>query len=183
MNWIIRHFTPISILSIIFSILWIGLTSFLLPLPVHQSASAPRAGFSAPDFSLPDLQGSSLQLGDLKGKVVILNFWASWCSPCKAEMPAFQSVYSQWKEEGIEIVAVNTTSQDSLAGIQSFVSSYQLSFPILLDSDGSVNQLYRVQALPTTFLIDRQGMIREVIIGGPVPEASLIQKVEMLIKE
>ncbi len=98
-------------------------------------------------------------------------------------MPAFQSVYSQWKEEGIEIVAVNTTSQDSLAGIQSFVSSYQLSFPILLDSDGSVNQLYRVQALPTTFLIDRQGMIREVIIGGPVPEASLIQKVEMLIKE
>ena len=134
---------------------------------------SPRAGFLAPDFSVETLEGDVLTLSDLRGRPVILNFWATWCPPCRAEMPALERVHRELGAEGLQIVAVNATSQDTRAAAADFAAAYGLSFEIGLDSNGEVQRSYLVRALPTTFFIDRQGEIREVVLGGPLAEAYL----------
>jgi peroxiredoxin len=144
---------------------------------------SPQEGFSAPDFTLTTLAGESLTLSDLRGKVVLLNFWASWCLPCKAEMPALQHAYIDYRDLGLEIVAVNTTYQDTEQNARAFVEEFQLTFPIPMDLDGSVSDKYTLHGLPTTFFIDRQGQIQKVVVGGPMSEALIRSQVEDLLKE
>jgi cytochrome c biogenesis protein CcmG/thiol:disulfide interchange protein DsbE len=134
---------------------------------------APRQGFLAPAFDLETLNGGSRSLADFQGQVIVLNLWASWCPPCRAEMPAIQSLYEQYKDQGLVVLAVNMTYQDSVSSAASFTNEFGLSFPILLDRTGLVGKLYRMRALPTTFFIDRQGEIQEVIVGGPMSELTL----------
>jgi len=143
----------------------------------------PREDFPAPDFTLDHLDGGSTQLSDLRGNVVIVNLWASWCAPCRAEMPAFQKLYNANRERGLEVLAVNSTFQDSETDARNFAGQLGLTYPILLDREGVVSRQYRLQALPSTFIIDRSGIIRTVIIGGPASEATLQTQIEALLNE
>ncbi|MBT3313029.1 MAG: redoxin domain-containing protein, partial [Anaerolineae bacterium] len=143
---------------------------------------APQKGFLAPDFTLETLEGESVTLSDLRGKVVLLNFWATWCPPCRAEMPAFQEAYIDYEDKDFVIVAVNATLQDNPNDIRDFITEFGLSFPILLDAEGEANRLYQVQSLPTSFFIDKEGVISEVVIGGPIAEALIRARIEELLR-
>lgn len=114
-------------------------------------------GEPAPDFKLKDLNGHELSLSDFKGKLVLINFWASWCLPCTSEMPALQRLYSRLKDEGFVIVAIGVDDdRDSLAA---FANQYGLSFPIIIDETGEVKKTYGVRGVPESFYVDRAGRI------------------------
>jgi peroxiredoxin len=117
----------------------------------------------APDFTLKDLNSNSIVLSAFKGKVVLLNFWATWCPPCRAEMPALNKLYQQLKPRGLVVVAVSTDR--SISDIKGFLEKHKFDFPILFDEDRTAARLYRVFSMPTTFLIDRNGTIVEKFYG------------------
>lgn len=140
-----------------------------------------KQGFPAPDFDLVDANGKSRRLSELRGRPVIVNVWASWCPPCRAEMPALQRLYQDFQPRGLEILAVNSTSQDTPEAAQAFVAQQGLTFPVLFDQQGEVKRLYHVDALPSTYFIDAQGIIQDVVIGGPMSEALLRIRAEQLL--
>lgn len=150
-------------------------TSGTIPLP--------RQGFVAPDFNLQTPEGESIELSDLRGQPVLINLWTSWCPPCRAEMPALQRVYEAYQDQGFEVLAVNATNQDSRQEALDFAQELGLTFPILLDTTGKVSGLYQLRSLPTSFFIDSQGVIQEVVIGGPMSEALLRTRVQQLLEE
>jgi thiol-disulfide isomerase/thioredoxin/Cu/Ag efflux protein CusF len=121
--------------------------------------------FPAPDFALPTLSGETIRLSDLRGKVVLLNFWATWCVPCRTEMPTLEELYQRYKERGLEVVAVNLDAL-STAGVEAFLKEVAVTFRIVLDPSWSAAQVYRVLGLPTTYLIDRVGNVVVREIGG-----------------
>jgi len=135
------------------------------PPEKRTSLEKPQKGFTAPDFVLYNLENKKLRLSDFRGKVVLLNFWACWCGPCRVEMPSMEEVYRELKDRGFEIVAVNL-DRGGPEKVKRFVSDYKLTFPILLDSYGENAVRYRVAALPTSFILDPNGVIREIVIGG-----------------
>lgn len=138
-------------------------------------------GDSAPNFTLTTLDGKEVTLADYKGKKVVLNFWATWCPPCKAEMPHMQNYYEdKAKQENVEILAVNLTSSDTgLDKIQAFQEDYALSFPIPLDEDGEVGETYQAITIPTSYIIDTTGTIQNKIVG-PMDEQMLTNLVSQL---
>jgi peroxiredoxin len=129
-----------------------------------------RVGDRAPAFELTDLDGNWVKLDDYKGQVVLLNFWAVWCGPCRTEFPVIQQVYERYKTQGFVVLAVNI--QESEERIAEFANETGLTFPVLLDRRGQVSARYRVRGLPTSLLVDREGMILEKHIG-PVDELTL----------
>ena len=145
------------------------------------SVSSPRVGFVAPDFTLDLLGGEKITLSDLRGKVVLVNIWASWCPPCLREMPALEEVYQEFKDQGLVVLAVNTTYQDSEAQAAEFAQNFGLTFPIPLDRTGAVSKRYLLRGLPSTYFVDRQGIIRSVVIGGPMNKAVITSNVQNLI--
>ncbi|HYK73968.1 MAG TPA: TlpA disulfide reductase family protein [Pseudoneobacillus sp.] len=123
-------------------------------------------GNPAPDFTLTTLDGKTVKLSDYKGKKVILNFWATWCPPCKAEMPHMQKFYEKNKENNIEILAVNLTNLDNgKKSIEEFVTEYKLTFDIPLDEEGTIGMQYQAFAVPTSYIIDSKGIITKKIVG------------------
>lgn len=178
-----RRWTIFAALLLALGMGWTWASRVSDPAAGMGRSPSPRAGFPAPDLSLETLGGQRLALADRRGQVVVVNFWASWCGPCRAEMPALQRLYSDMSGRGLEILAVNSTVQDSQATAQSFADEFGLSFPILLDRDGAATHAYRVQALPSTFVIDRQGVIRSVLYGGPLSEATLRAAIDPLLTE
>ncbi len=144
---------------------------------------APQKGFQAPDFSLPTNEGSTIRLSDLRGSPVLVNVWASWCPPCRAEMPAMQRAYQDYQAQGLVILGVNATNQDDRLKAQEFAQSQALSFPILFDDTGQVSKLYDIRALPTSYFIDPQGTIQEIVVGGPMSEALLRIRIEQIIEK
>jgi cytochrome c biogenesis protein CcmG, thiol:disulfide interchange protein DsbE len=170
-------------LLLIFGLAWIWISSVPEGATTGGKIPAPQAGFLAPDFTLQTLDGQTVTLSDLRGQVVLVNLWASWCPPCRAEMPAIERTYQDWRGRGFVVLAVNSTVQDKLANAQTFVAQNGLTFPIPLDESGEVTRLYRVSSLPTSFFIGKDGLIREVVIGGPMAEALLRSRVEQLLKE
>ena len=143
--------------------------------------SAPQQGFEAPDFTLQNLDGEQVSLSGLRGQAVLVNFWATWCPPCKAEMPAIQKVYDEYKAQGFTVLAVNMTFQDT-GDIPGFLAEYGLDFPVLLENSGQVAKTYLIRSLPTSFFIDREGVIQEVVVGGPMAEALLRARIEAILK-
>lgn len=147
------------------------------------SSTGPREGFYAPDFTLDTLQGEQIKLSNLRGQIVVVNFWTTWCPPCRAETPALQSAYEAYQESSVVILGVNLTDQDSLPDVKSFVQDFKLTYPILLDRNGAVGLLYQLNGLPTTFFIDRKGVIRTTVVGGPMSETFIRSKIEALLQE
>lgn len=125
--------------------------------PAGPPAPAPVVGAPAPDFVLSDLAGQPVRLSDFRGQVVLLNFWATWCGPCEAEMPAIEDRYTTFKNQGLVVLGIN---QDEAAEtVQPFVDRLGLTFTIVLDPGAVVGELYRARGLPTTFIVDRDGQI------------------------
>lgn len=172
----------VSFIILIFSAGWIIYSHFQFPVVQTENLEVPRKGFQAPVFGLNDLEGIAHDLTAYYGYPVIINFWASWCTPCVKEMPALQKIYDDYSPEKLVVLGVNMTQQDSVIQIEQFISKQRIVFPVLLDSQGTVGQLYHVRALPTTFFVGKDGQIVDVIIGGPLPEAALHAKVSQLLE-
>jgi cytochrome c biogenesis protein CcmG/thiol:disulfide interchange protein DsbE len=175
-----RNFRFSSIVLLIMGLIWIFWSR--TESTDQEITSAAQKGFLAPDFEAVTLSGETITLSALRGQPVILNHWASWCPPCREEMPALQQIYTDFSEQGLIVLGVNTTAQDSREAAGSFVAEYGLTFPIPLDSNGDISRLYRLQALPTTYFIDSDGVIRDIIIGGPVAEAVLRSQTVSLLQ-
>ncbi|MGD9093249.1 MAG: TlpA disulfide reductase family protein [Anaerolineales bacterium] len=143
--------------------------------------SIPYVGFQAPDFRLQTTSGDMIALSDYHDQPVLINIWASWCPPCRAEMPAMEQVYKEYQDQGFVVLAVNATNQDNPSLALSFAEENNLTFPILLDMEGVVSRQYNVQSLPTSFFIDRFGKIQEIVVGGPMAEALLRIRTEQLL--
>jgi len=124
----------------------------------------PRVIKSAPNFTLTDLDGARKSLSDMRGKVVLLTFWATWCAPCRHEMSQIEALWEQYRNHGFTVLAVNV-DRGNISGIRDFIRQRNLSFPSVLDPDGTVRNTYGVRALPTTYLIGRDGKIIGRIIG------------------
>ena len=180
----LRRWDFVMVVSLAAAILWT--VGSRLPSGVSaplSSSPSPREGFFAPDFTLDTLQGEQVKLSGLRGKVIVVNFWTTWCPPCRAETPALERSYEAYKDSDVVVLGVNLTDQDSLKEVESFVHEFGLTYPILLDRDGAVGLLYQLSGLPTTFFINREGIIRTVVIGGPMSETSIRSKIEALLKE
>lgn len=126
-----------------------------------QAAPAPSRG--APDFTLPSLNGPNLRLQEQRGRVVMVNFWATWCGPCRVEMPHLQRLYDKYRASGFVLLGVNIDEQPASAA--ALAAKLGLSFPVLLDTDKKVSRLYDLSTMPSTVLIDRDGRVRHVHRG------------------
>ncbi len=124
----------------------------------------PRVGFRAPGFAVPTLDGQSQSLVDYRGKVIMINFWATWCIPCRVEMPSMENLYEKYRGKGFEILAVS--GGESRSVVQPFIENLKLSFPILLDEQFEVHDKYQVSAIPSTFLVDKSGVITHRFFGA-----------------
>jgi peroxiredoxin len=125
--------------------------------------TAPRKGFSAPDFSLNTLDGATVRLSDLRGRPVLINFWASWCGPCRVEMPHIQAAYEDHADDGLVVLGVDQS--EPVTTVARFADEFGLTFPIPLDTDGKVSAAYQARGLPTSFFIDVDGVIRDTFTG------------------
>jgi peroxiredoxin len=150
-------------------------------LEVEFGSEGPGEGDAAPDFTLTTVEGEKVTLSDYKGKKVILNFWATWCPPCKAEMPHMQEYHENYHEKAnVEILAVNlTTIDEGKPTIEKFVEEYGLAFPIPLDEEGTQGTIYQAQTIPTSYIIDTKGTIRHKIFG-PMNKDMMIQLVDSM---
>ncbi len=131
-----------------------------------NSAPAPIVGSPAPDFTLKTLDGGEVSLSQFLGQPVLINFWASWCLPCRREMPDLVRAYEAHNAEGFVLLGVNLTFQDSIPDVQAFVEEFKMTFPVLLDETGEVtNDLYRLRGLPLSVFVDRSGVIARLQVG------------------
>jgi peroxiredoxin len=123
-------------------------------------------GSPAPDFQLESLDGPAISLSDLRGRPVLLNFWATWCGPCRLEIPFLKEVSrdESWRAQGLVILAVNLG--EPAADVREFVEFYGLTFPVLLDSQGQIGMLYNAASIPTTYFVDKDGIIRNIKRGA-----------------
>lgn len=145
---------------------------FGLPVLAFASSERPaispqvvRAGSPAPDFTLENMQGETVNLSQLRGKVVIVNFWATWCPPCRQEMPSMEVLHQTFKDDDLVLLAVNVEKSGRKA-VAKFLQDSPYSFPILLDDKQQVQNLYSVFQYPASFIVDRNGIIVKKVIGA-----------------
>ncbi len=134
--------------------------------PLGHKMNPVSPPLAAPGFTLPDMDGEMHSLDDFRGKVVMLNFWATWCPPCRREMPSMQRLYEKYREQGLTVVAVNQFEDPDLVFEFTGRLSLEPTFPILFDRESRVSERYRVKGLPTTYLLDKAGRIQFRAIGG-----------------
>lgn len=142
-----------------------------------MAARPPLVGSPAPEVSLKDLQGQDVKLSDFRGKVVLLNFWATWCKPCKEEMPAMQASYDKLRDRGFVVLAVNEL--EDTEKVAEHIRAYGHTFPVVMDRNNTVANKYGVVGLPASFLIDRQGIVRERVSGNLLTES----RIEEIVKK
>jgi len=145
------------------------------------SAVPATVNYAAPELTLTDLQGETHSLADYRGQVVLVNLWATWCPPCKEEMPSLQAFYDKYNDKGFTILAIN--DGESEAEIEQFVQDYQLTFPIWLDlTNISTEQAFKTISLPSSYIIDRNGTVRLMWVGG-ISRSMLNKYVKPIIME
>jgi len=146
----------------------------------EEEVSTEKEWGNAPDFTLPRLEGNSLTLSDFKGKVIILDFWATWCPPCRVEIPDFVELYKNYKDEGLVIIGVSLDRGDSRA-VKQFSENYEINYPIVLGNFNITEDYGGIRGIPTTFIIDSEGNIREKYIGYQ-PRATFEEAVKRLLE-
>jgi len=170
MNLFIRKLTNFLLVSAA-----VALTQ--LPAAVADTVTGP-----APNFTLKDATGSNLRLSELRGNVVLINFWASWCGPCRQEMPLLDELYTQYKPLGFTILGVNV--EEDSAQAKDLLKKIPVSFPVLFDNENKVSKLYKVVAMPSTVIVDRDGNMRYVHLGyQPGYEQRYQDQVRELVRE
>ncbi len=144
-----------AILGLVFLVVWSQSAKYE-PLMV---------GKAAPDFRLPDLNDKEVRLSDFRGKVVFLNFWATWCKPCREEMPSMEILHKNFEKDGLVVLAVSIDRVTTKKDIPPFVKGLNLTFPVLVDSWGQTDKRYKLMGVPETYIIDQEGVLREKVIG------------------
>lgn len=150
--------------SLLASLLLISSVTAAFAADDEQTLTTVAKPYKAPEFVLRTDDGKTYRLADYRGKVVVVNFWATWCPPCRQEMPSMDRAYKQLQKDGIEIVAVNVGENED--AIFAFTGVIPVSFPLLLDPEAKVVQQYRVRGLPTTYVVDPNGMVVYSAVGG-----------------
>jgi peroxiredoxin len=146
------------------------------------TAALPAAGQAAPDFTLKSASGQNLRLRELRGEVVLINFWASWCGPCRQEMPLLNKIHEQYRKAGFTLLGVNI--DDDPAAARDMARKLGVAFPVLLDTDKRVSKLYDVDTMPATLLVDRNGKVRYVHRGyRPGLEVTYQNQIRELLKQ
>ena len=148
-------FFAIGVLALTFGIVWLQSSKYE-PLTV---------GKPAPDFSLPNLDDKTVKLSDYRGKVIFLNFWATWCKPCREEMPSMEVMHKSLEKDGLVVLAVSLDRVTTKKDIPPFIKSMNLTFPVLVDSWGQTDKRYKLMGVPETYIIDQDGILREKVIG------------------
>ncbi len=150
------------------------------PVPVRAQEEESRIGREAPGLDLERLGGGRVDLNGLRGRPVIINFWASWCAPCRSEMPDLISAWRKHADQGLEILAVNLTDQERRKDVVRFVADLGMPFPVLLDTDGKARETYALASLPTTVFLDSAGIVRS-LHSGPLTRSALARGLEAIL--
>ncbi|MFC3121459.1 TlpA disulfide reductase family protein [Agaribacter flavus] len=153
-----------------------------LSLGALLAVSQASAVETAPDFTLKSKESGNIRLSEQRGNMVLINFWASWCGPCRQELPEMEALYQEYQDLGFEILAVNV--DENSASADTLLNDIEVSFPVLYDPNGEVSQLYDVSAMPTTVLVDRDGKQRLVHLGYRAGDENKYEKaIKMLLRE
>ena len=145
-----------------------------------MGSRVPAVGMQAEDFSLIDLEGKTQSLSQYRGKIVLVNFWATWCKPCTTEMPAMQTIYDKLRDKGFVVLAVNELEDD--AKVREHIKQYGHTFPVLMDRDNKVANQFGVFGLPVSVFIDQEGRVQEYIKGGLLTEQKIEETVARIQK-
>lgn len=157
------------IIAAILGIIWLAVSQESAVQDPSTLATRPQPGFRAPDFTLTTLDGNEITLSELKGRPVIINFWATWCGPCRQETPHFQTFYERFQDD---VVMLGINQRENLDQVNGFVNEFGMTYPVLLDTDGTVYDRYQVFGLPTTWFVNPDGVLVSVAPGG-ITEAFL----------
>lgn len=150
--------------------------------PGQTSTPSPgQKGQKAPDFKLKTLDNKEVSLSDFKGKPVVINFWASWCPPCRLEMPDLNQFAADYKDK-VAVLGINIAFNDKDADMRKFVADSKLVFPTLLDTDGKATTAYKIGPIPTTIFVDKDGVIQNTLIGAARSKDDFVKRVEPLLK-
>lgn len=176
----VRLWLTLAFFVIVLSLTWIAGSRLGGEATEPQLQAGAKTGFIAPDFTLQTLDGKVMSLAAQRGNPVLINLWASWCGPCRSEMPAINTIYQKYRDTGFIVLAINATNQDNENNARSFARAQGVTFPVLLDRDGFTGGLYRLRSLPSSYFVGRDGVIRDVVIGA-MSEASLDARVKRLL--
>ena len=143
------------------------------------SAEGVKVGNLAPDFQLQNLDGQTISLSGLQGTPVLINFWATWCPPCRGEMPYIQEIYEEWIDKGLVLLAINIGEASS--AVRGFMQSQNLSFTVLLDTEQDVAQRYGISGIPTTFFVDKNGIIQDRVVGAFQNKAQIEDRLSKIL--
>lgn len=173
-----RKVTSVLLLLVVFSMVFTGITGCSSAVV----SAAPEAGKPAPDFEYPDAQGKTVSLNDLKGKVVVINFWATWCGPCRQEMPLIDALANNDDNEELGIVLLSINVGESRDAVLEYMETYGYSFDVILDSNNVISSKYNIRYIPTTFFIGRDGVINSVKTGAFLNQSELVKMLDDTMK-
>ncbi|RXT13854.1 thiol-disulfide oxidoreductase ResA [Ammoniphilus sp. CFH 90114] len=171
-----RTITRMAILAVIFIGIAVALYNGFV-----KDKSVVKTGELAPDFVLQTLDGERFQLSDYRGKGIVLNFWGTWCQPCEAEMPDLEEAHKKYKDQGVMVVGLNIRQPE--VTVRPFVERYNLTFPIVMDRTNEITQLYEIGPIPTTYFIDPKGVVKKIVIGGPMSEETIVNNIKLIVPE
>lgn len=159
---------------------WLAGALLCLPL-IAQAVSTQEP---APDFTLKSLAGPNLRLEEYKGQVVLINFWATWCGPCRQELPLLDRIHQRYQDAGFAVLGINVEGEDKVAEAEAMIGSAGVTFPVLVDEGQRISELYGLEAMPTSVVVDRDGVVRYIHRGyKPGDEAKYLEVVKQLIRE